>query len=222
MVKFIDRMFPKESPLDLMILHGEKIEEAVRFLKPAFDKFFDGVPPLDYSEKVDKLEKEADNIKYRIREVYSKLKYTYFGKSDIFMIVHEMDKIIDTIDDILKLLLMNRVENLDDLKELLEELTENVVLTVEEMVDALKELKLVVESDFAPKEIEKEKAEAEEVEKEETKTDVNTVTLGKYLFSKKYEINPVDLIFFMELSKLLSKIANYAENVVERISLIIR
>jgi len=132
-----------------------------------------------------------------------------------------MDKIIDTIDDILKLLLMNRVENLDDIKELLEELVENVVLTVEEMVDALKELRLVVESDFAPKEIEKEKAEAEEVEKEETKTDVNTVTLGKYLFSKKYEINPVDLIFFMELSKLLSKIANYAENVVERISLII-
>ncbi len=222
MVRFIDRMFPKESPLDLMILHGEKIEEAVRFLKPAFDKFFEGEPPTDYSEKVDKLEKEADNIKYRIREVYSKLKYTYFEKSDIFIIVHEMDKIIDTIDDILKLLLMNRIEKFDDIKEPLGELVKNTALTVEEMVDALRELKLVVESDFAPKEVEKEKVEAEEVEKEETRTDINTVTLGKHLFSKKYEINPVDLIFFMELSKLLSKIANYAENVVERINLIIR
>ena len=108
----------------------------------------------------------------------------------------------------------------EDIKAPVQELTDTVGKSVEHMDAIIQELKTVVESGFAPKEIEKEDQGVETVEAEERSSDKLGLELGKKLFAKKNEMNPVDIMFLNNVVILLMRIEDRARNVVERIRMI--
>lgn len=223
MKRFIDRLFPEVSPTKLLSEHAEYCMKAGTIVPQILDDYFNGKDIMQYSKEIDEFESSADEIKTRLREIYTKLRWSYFDRIDALEIIHNQDSIIDAVDDFVKILTMNKVD------ECPEEVIEKIKLMGDYVADVIKfmkvsvdELRTVVESDFSPNEINKEDNLTFDVEKDESKTDSLGIKIGKTLYSYKNKMNPVDILFLNSIVVLMMKIADRAENVVERIRMIIR
>ncbi|SHH38023.1 DUF47 domain-containing protein [Thermosipho atlanticus] len=223
MKRFIDRLFPEISPTKLLSKHADYCFQASKLIPEIISSYFQGKDILSFSEKIDEYESEADTIKVKLREIYTKLRWSYFDRIDALEIIHNQDAIIDAVDDFVKVLTMNKVENCPEkIQEKIKKLGNFVLESIKLMKSSVDELKFVVESDFAPEEISKEDDITYSVEADESSTDSLGIEIGKALFELKSEMNPVDIIFLNNIVILLMKISDKAENVVERIRMIIR
>ena len=154
--------------------------------------------------------------------ISSKLRWGYFSKPDISDLIHEQDALIDLTDDFTKMLTMNKVENCPaDIVEDIKELMKEAVDAVKVVMEAIDELQYVVESAFSPSELKHEEEETRKVEKDETATDASGIKIGKKLYALKNSMNPADVVYLNNLVIILMKIADNAENVVERINTIV-
>ncbi|MGB9614057.1 MAG: DUF47 domain-containing protein [Fervidobacterium sp.] len=221
MANIFNKLVPYKSPLELFIEHTNLCVQASEIMKEAIETYLSGEQIEEFSRRIDELEDKADKIKLQVREIYAKLKWTYFSKSDFLDVLHNVDSIMDLADDTLKMLTMNKVDNVpDDIKKDIENLATLVNQSVHSMNDAAKELRLIVESAFSPKEIEKEDEKTIVVEREEHSSDLLGIEIGKKLFAKKYEMNAVDLMFLNSVVILLMRIEDKAKNVVEKVRMI--
>lgn len=221
MANIFQRLIPYRSPLELLSEHSKLCVKAANLMYTAIEKYLNNIQVNELSKEIDGLEDNADQLKLQLRDIYSKLKWTYFNKSDFLDILHNVDSIIDLTDDVVKVLTINQVDPVpEDIKAPILELADAVRKSVEHMDITIQELKNVVESGFAPKEIEKEAKEIETVEAEERSSDKLGLELGKKLFAKKNEMNPVDIMFLNNVVILLMRIEDRARNVVERIRMI--
>ncbi|MDK2886372.1 MAG: uncharacterized protein PWP54_930 [Thermosipho sp. (in: thermotogales)] len=223
MKRFIDRLFPEVSPTKLLSEHAELCLKSGKLIPEILDSYFDGKDVLNFSNDIDKFESQADKVKTRLREIYTKLKWSYFDRIDALQIIHNQDSIIDAIDDFVKVLTMNQVENCpEEIVDKIKKLGNVVFESINLMKTSVDELKVVVESDFSPNEISKEDSITYSVEADESSTDQLGIEIGRLLFKQKNNLNPVDIIFLNNVVILLMKISDRAENVVERIRMIIR
>ncbi|ABV33126.1 MULTISPECIES: DUF47 domain-containing protein [Pseudothermotoga] len=222
MTRFIDKMFPKQSPLRLLYEHALLTKKVSQFIVPALKNYFEDLPVEKMSEEVDVLEDKADEIKILIRESYTKLKFVYFDRVDILTILHEEDGVIDAVDDFLKALMLNKVEKpvIAEIQNIMIELAESCSDAVEGMVKSVSDLLLLVESSFAPSVALEEDRTATRVESNESNTDKLSLIAGKKIFSLKNAIHPVDIYYLEKLIRLLTRIADHAENVAERVRMI--
>ncbi len=222
MANIFQRLIPYQSPLELLFKHATLCTEAAQIMKKSVSEYLDGATVDDKSAEIDALEHDADQIKLQIRELFNKLKWTYFSRVDFFELLHNMDSIIDTTDDVLKMLTMNTVENIpEDIKTDIRKLTSLVAESVQHMYESIEKLKMVAESAFAPKELENEDERVHVVEKEETSSDTIGIEIGRKLFKKKREMNPVDIMFLNNVVILLTHTEDKAKNVVEKVRMII-
>lgn len=224
MTRFIGKMFPKKSPVELLREHAQTTKKASEFILPTLEAFLsENTEALStISKRVDQLERNADDLKVQIRESYSKLKFVYFDRVDVLTILQQEDAVIDAIDDFAKYVMLNTLEkSLDEeLANLLFQLAGEASQAIDVMFKSVEGLILVVESSFSPKSLQDEEKEALEVEDLEASTDKTSIEIGKRLFSMKNSIHPVDLFFLEKVVRLLARIADHAENVVERIRMI--
>ncbi len=222
MTRFVGKMFPKQSPLKLLYEHAIVTHNAAQFIIPALNSYFDNQSIDQMCTQVDILEDKADELKVMIRESYSKLKFVYFDRVDILTILHEEDAVIDAVDDFLKSLTLNKLEKplTKDLKDLLFELAQNSFDSVHMMTMAVEDLLTLVESSFSPSIASEEDKLTAKVETDESRTDRVSLQLGKKIYSMKNSMHPVDLYFLEKLAGLLTRIADHAENVAERIRMI--
>jgi len=224
MTRFIGKMFPKKSPVELLREHAQTTKKASEFILPTLEAFLSENTEVlsTISKRVDQLERNADDLKVQIRESYSKLKFVYFDRVDVLTILQQEDAVIDAIDDFAKYVMLNTLEKpLDEeLANLLFQLAGEASRAIDVMFKSVEGLILVVESSFSPKSLQDEEKEALEVEDLEASTDKTSIEIGKRLFSMKNSIHPVDLFFLEKVVRLLARIADHAENVVERIRMI--
>lgn len=224
MTRFIGKMFPKKSPVELLREHAQTTKKASEFILPTLEAFLsENTEALStISKRVDQLERNADDLKVQIRESYSKLKFVYFDRVDVLTILQQEDAVIDAIDDFAKYVMLNTLEkSLDEkLTNLLFQLAGEASQAIDVMFKSVEGLILVVESSFSPKSLQDEEKEVLEVEDLEASTDKTSIEIGKRLFSMKNSIHPVDLFFLEKVVRLLARIADHAENVVERIRMI--
>ncbi len=218
MEKFIRRLFPKESPLELLVKLSEIGERAVSQLRLAVEDYFNGRDISSHGKVVDGLERDADKLKFEIRNIYKRIKWGYFDKSELDALVSSIEMIVDVADDILKLLQMNQVSFCPkDVSEGILNIAVEVERAVRELRMSAEELWKVVESGFSPSEYEKEEEMVSEVECEESSVDALGIKVGKKIFSLKEDLNPVDVMFLGRITTMLSQISDLAENAAERI-----
>ena len=222
-MKFIERLFPKDSPVDLMRRHALLAKEACDCLPDVLGKYFYEQAITEIGQKVDQLEHDADDIKVEIRKAYAELKYTYFDKVDALFILHKQDGIIDKADDVIKMLMMNQIKSLDHLiiKDVIA-LSHTVVESVTKMTQAVSNLRTVAESSFSKREITKEKEDLMSVERTESRSDDEAIALGKRVYAMKEKMNAVDVLFLQNIIITLAKIADRAESVAEKVRMLIK
>lgn len=206
-----------ESPSKLMIKHGMLVEEASDLLPLMWRAYISGDDISEYEQRVSLLEKEADEIKLKLRRLVHGRFLLRFSREDITEYIRIQDGVLDLIQDTAKMMSLNRPEIPPGLVNMFERLID----TTEEVVDLLKgailQLRRVLESDFAPNEVMKEEGISRRVDELETNVDVVVFDIGKWLFSHKDELHPLDAVFLRELALTVSHIADATENVVDKI-----
>jgi hypothetical protein len=215
---------PREGPLYYLNQHANKVSEAIKYLNKAVSDYFEDKSLKEYQVVIEKLEREADVIKAKLRSSYSKLKFVYFERQDLMALLHKQDSVIDGIDDVMKLLNMNKVESIKgtEIESMLKGLADSVTESVEVMIKTVKLLLTLVESSFSPYEVKKEADEIESIENFEFATDNESIALGKKLYSMKETLHPVDIYFLEKLTMTISDISDDAENVAEAILLLLK
>ncbi len=208
--------------MQLISKHSEICKRVASEMVRAMETYFQGGDLSPHEKVVDKLEDDSDDIKREIKEIYMKLKWSFFDRFETRKLISDQERIVDLVDDVLKLLMMNKVEDIpEDVKKMMMELARETEKAVEEMADVVENLSKVVESGFAPSELKAENEMTREVEREETKTDEIGKELGKRIFSLKNSMNPVDVMFLGRIVMMIMEVADLAENAAERIRMLI-
>ncbi len=222
MANIFNKLFSNQSPLVLLSQHANLCKRSTEVLQTAIKDYLDEKDVSNYTSIIHQLESEADTVKVELKKIYERMKWTYFSKIDLIDIAHNLDSVIDAADDVAKLLNMNKIERLDPIiKQKIIELSELTFKTVREVEVIIDELHEVAESVFSKSEISEEDKRVQEIESEERYTDKMGIEIGKLLFSKKNEMHPVDVLFMNNIVRMLMKISDRAENVAEKVQLLL-
>jgi len=214
----LNDLFPTETPIQQLIEHSELVEVAARLLPKLTDDYFAGADISSTVEEISSLESRADDVKFQIRKAINEKVRLPFGRTAIKDIIHSQDKIIDKIKDVARMMSLNRVSGLDEeAKTTFRELVTLNLDAITLLRHALKDLELLVRSSFARKVSDEEERDITEVERLEGRIDRLSLTMATWVYAHKNALHPVDLIFFNDLSRLMSKIADDTENTAERI-----
>jgi len=209
------KLFPQNTPLKLLIEQSLILEDAVKLLKPLFEAYFNNKDTATFARKIYIYESKADDVKFKIRKIFAKGVRIPFDKIDFLEYMNCQETLIDCTKDIAKKLSLNKVIAKEGIIRSFLELVDEVILLIDYLENAIRELKSVVYFSFSDKEKQCERKEINLVTKSESKIDKLAHQLGKQLYKEKKNMNAVDLIFIESLILELSKMGDEAENAAE-------
>ena len=222
-VTFFVKMFPKKAPIDLLLKHAEILEDLSKEIIPLVDDYLSGKDISVKVKDISRMESQADNFKFDLRKMLSKNIKTPFAVRDLLAYLSKQEKIIDYIEDIAKKLSLNQIDGLDE--EIIKDfkiLVEEVVRAINSLLVMINEIHKIMDSSFAEKYIKKEKKDRVKIEDIEGRVDKISLKIGKWIYSKKNELNPIDLVFFRELVLIFVKISDITENTAEQLQSILK
>ncbi|GAK59458.1 hypothetical protein U27_06443 [Candidatus Vecturithrix granuli] len=219
MKSVVTSLLPKETPLELMIAHGEILDEVSEVLEELTRSYFEHKDIAENVRFIAAKECDADAMKFKFRKMLDKNIKVPFPKQTFLYALHLQDDIIDMMEDIAKRMAMNYLDFPleDEVQKDFMQLVREVQSIIKYLEQAIRELKQVFASSFAKRERKKEEKEIIRVENVESCIDTLTLKLGKWAYSKKNEYNALDLIFFNDLTLIFAKIGDKAENLAEMI-----
>lgn len=209
-------LFPQDAPLKLLIQHAEILDELAKLLVPLTEKYFKGDDISETVAYICKREHEADEVKFKLRNVLKSSVKIPFAIKGMLDYLHYQDDLIDAIEDIALKMSMNRVEGFDDtIKAKFIEIVKQVELSMDLLQDMVCDLKKILDSSFASKVMQREERDYAEIDRIENVVDELSIEIGKWIYSKKKELNPIDLLFFREMVEILTDMTDTAENTAE-------
>ncbi len=101
----------------------------------------------------------------------------------------------------------------------------SVVDEIEKMLDHFKKtvkyINVILDSDFSKNTISSEEKDIDEMKWFEKDIDNKLFAFGKWLYSQKEILHPVDFLYIRELILLLARIADVTQNVCDRVHILI-
>jgi len=222
-VAFFLKMFPKKAPIDLLLKHTKILEDLSKEIIPLIDDYINRREITEKVKNISIKESQADDLKFELRKLLSKNIKTPFAVRDLLTYLSKQEKIIDYIEDIAKKLSLNQIEGLDDviIKDF-KILVEEVVRAINSLLVMINEIHRIMDSSFAEKYVKKEKKDRVKIEDIEGRVDKISLKIGKWIYSKKNDLNPIDLVFFRELVLIFVKISDITENTAEQLQAILK
>ncbi len=212
------KLLPDETPLTLIKQHIELIDKSVNLLPGLIKDYFAGKDISETVHQISEMESQADEIKFQLRDLITQNVKIPFGRSDLKDYIHTQDNIIDGIEDVAKKLSLNQMEGIDESAQSdLLELVELNIRGIGYLKQAVEDLRKVVGSYFDSRASEQEAKDIVKVVRVEGDIDKLTLKLGHWIYSKKHQVNPIDLMFFRELVRILGKMADSTENAAEKL-----
>ncbi|KAF2956953.1 DUF47 family protein [Marinitoga sp. 38H-ov] len=214
-------MFQPFNPIEEVVKHALIVEEASDYLPELFKKYLNGEDIKDIVDKVDKLEDDADDIKRNFRQYLKKGHLYRFERADLLDFIDMQDKIIDLIEDVAKKMTFNRIDFDEEHKKMIYSVVDEIENMLDHFKKTVKYINIILESDFAKNTIKNQEDDIAEMKWFEKDVDNKLFEFGKWLYSQKDILHPIDFIFIRELVLLLSRIADVTQNVCDRIHILI-
>jgi predicted phosphate transport protein (TIGR00153 family) len=216
------RLFAK-SPFGPMQEHMRVVEACVQELVPLLGALADD--DLDtvraHKATVFELERKADDLKQSIRSALPSALLMPVARRDLLDLLASQDAVADAAQDAAGLLAMGRLRVFPALDEPLREYCDQVVATVGQarvLTDRLDEL---LEVGFRGREVDQLLEGIDAVSAAESVTDEQGVALVQILFEHEDEMGPLSVVFWYELVRTLGHVADEAENVGDRLRLLV-
>lgn len=201
------------SPMGPLYEHMMRVMDCLTELKPLMTKFIkeDFQSLKSQSRKISKFEHKADQIKDEIKVSLTKSFISAINRSDILTLLKEQDAIADSCEALANLLVVRNTHVPTSVSKPLMFLTDKVVQSVSLLCEANKEIeKSMRKENHAQRKklIDKIK----QIQKTEWETDELQLKIHQQIFSIEDELDPVTIIFLMDVVRKLGWIADHAEN----------
>jgi len=201
------------SPMGPLYEHMLRVMDCLTELKPLMNKFVkeDFSSLKAQSRKISKFEHKADQIKDEIKISLTKSFISATNRSDILALLKEQDAIADSCEALSHLLAIRNTRVHPTLSKPLLNLTEKVMHSVTLLCEANKEIeKSIRKENHAQRKKLLEKIK--QIQKTEWETDEIQLKIHEQIFSVEREIDPITIVFLMDVVKKLGWIADHAEN----------
>lgn len=211
------------SPFGPLQAHMEKVWECVKRVKPCFDAVLagdrDGAERI--TQEICRLESEADRIKDDIRSNLPKSLFLPIDRRDLLEILHLQDSLADLSQDVVVSLGLREANLHQDLREPLDQLLTEVTKVCENASRIIAEIDELVETSFGGHEARKVLEMVESLNAEETVTDELGIAIARKLFTLEKEMSAVDIMMFFRVFRQIGELANIAEQIGNRLRLLI-
>jgi predicted phosphate transport protein (TIGR00153 family) len=210
------------SPIRPMQQHMRAAVACAREVLPLFEDMVAGrIETLHaHREKIDRLEHEADRIKNEIRSHLPKRLMLAVERRDMLEILDFQDSIADVAQDIAGLVDLRSMTVPEGLAEPLLDLVRRVIAACEFAQKVIDELDTLVETGFAGREVGRVEEMIVELSRIESETDELAERVQRRLFEMEEQLG-VGTVFWYEVINWVSRMADFAERVGNRLRLLI-
>lgn len=212
-----------KSPIRPMQQHMAVVETCAAKLGPLFEAVArgdrEGIATL--RDEIFALESEADGLKAEIRSFLPKRMMLPVDRRDLLDLLSSQDDIADAAQDVAGLVALRTMSVPDGLAEKIEALVARNVAAATQCRAVINELDELLATSFRGRAADKVLAMVDELAAIETETDVLGTEVVAGLFAAEKSLDPLDVVFWHKLIHMIGKIADQAENVGDRIRMLI-
>lgn len=210
-----------KSPFGPLQDHLAKIMDCVRLIPDLFRAIEkdDDEQIRVITEKVEKAEFEADQIKNQIRSDLPSTIFTPVDRTDLLDILRFQDRISDVAEDVAVLYRMKKLPFPESIRELFWKFLDQVMVTVEQYAKINGELDELVEASFGGAEAGKMVEMISVLSELEHEADLRQADLLQKLLTLEEELGALNIVLWMRIFQCVGDIANGAEKVGNRLRL---
>lgn len=211
------------SPIKPLQEHMYRVYMSIKHLSPLVEGMVSGDEKaiLAAQKEIIKGEHDADEMKHELRTHLPKGLFMPVDRRDILDVLLTQDKIVNQAKDIAGLIVSRNMQLPLEMNDGFLALTNRCIDTVRQSLDTINELDELVETGFRGLEVDRVEVMIEKLGVIETETDVLQDELRVILFKLEAELSPVDVIFTYRLIEWVGNIADNAERVGSRLSLML-
>ncbi len=212
-----------KSPFKPLNEHAEKVKQTVLKMDEAVRAYVEGdkakVEVL-YRE-ISEMEHEADNVKHAIREHLPSSLMMPVDRTDILTFLKQQDDVANSAEMVAQLLDMRMVPMPPAVKDIILKLEREVLVTVEEHVDAAGKITTLLDSAFAGRHVKEVQAVIDRVDSQKHNVDVIKLEAMKAVYEHERELGPIGVFHLIELVQEMGWVAGHAESASDRLRLIV-
>lgn len=210
------------SPFGPIQVHMEKSKECAEELLV----FLDAVIDNDWNnantsrEKIKALEKDADKLKAETRDLLPKGMFLFVPRGDLLDLIGLADEIPNTIKDISGLVYGRQIVIPSQISASFKEFASEAVEIVSTAALAVDQLSEVSRLAFGSRASDALKKIISKLDSLEAESDKSEVTVRRQLFDIEKDLPPVDVMFLYDVINKIGELADRAEQVGHRLTLI--
>lgn len=212
-----------KSPIKPIQEHMQVADQAAQlltsFMQAKIDDDWERAQEL-YQE-ISEIEQRADKLKRNVRRHLPKSLFLPVPRTDLLELVTIQDQVANYAKDIAGIILGRQMQFPEKLQKGLIEFTQACIATSSQALLAIQELDELLEVGFTGREVKLVESMIKEIDKLEARTDKQAIVLRGKLFKLEANLPPVDVMFYYEVIGLLGSLADSAEQVGDRLQILI-
>jgi predicted phosphate transport protein (TIGR00153 family) len=212
-----------KSPFRPMQEHMKAVAACVAQTVPLFEALRDGDREklLAAKDEIFRFEQKADDVKNEIRSRLPKGLFMPVDRRDLLDLLNAQDSIADTAQDVAGLLELRDMEIPEALKGKILPYVQRTLDAVTKCAEVINELDELVEMGFRGRAGERVEEMVDALNAIEGETDEMGMDLARTLFEHEDELKPLAVVFWYDQIQHIGDIADYAEDVGDRLRLLI-
>ncbi len=211
------------SPITPLQQHMYRVYMGIKHLTPLIEGMIDSDQEkiLAAQKEIVDGEHEADEMKKELRTRLPKGLFMPVDRRDVLDVLLRQDIIVNQAKDIATLIVGRNMQLPDEMKKPFLAYTSRCVDTVKQALHTINELDELVETGFRGLEVDRVEEMLTKLGSIESETDTMQEDLRQILFNLESTLSPVDVIFTYRLIDWVGNVADNAERVGSRLSLML-
>ncbi len=211
------------SPITPLQEHMYRVFKGIKHLIPLVEGMIenDSAKTLAAQKEISKGEHDADDMKKELRTHLPKGLFMPVDRRDVLDVLLRQDMIANQAKDIAALIVGRNMQLPEEMNAPFLAFTSRCVDAVKQALQTINELDELVETGFRGLEVDRVEEMLIELGNIESETDTMQENLRQMLFKLEKSLEPVDVIFTYRLIEWIGSVADNAERVGSRLSLML-
>ena len=201
----------------------DSVQECVRLVPELIDRLLaeDRAGLERLAKEISVLEGNADAAKNALRTKMPVRLFLPVDRRDLLRLIREIDAVANNAEDLGVLLTLRPYEVPDELRPLLREFVDGVMVVVDSAAELIGTMDELLGSSFGGKAAQTAMAKADEIGRLEHEADKLQDQCAKALFRAENTLSPVSIFMWTKVLNKIGSIANHAENIGDQFRLFV-
>lgn len=210
------------SPVRPIQEHMAKAQQCVVLLGEYLEATYqnDWVAAEQLQLKISGCEKEADELKYKVRINLPKSLLLPFARTDLLNLLNSQDKLANRCKDIAGLMLGRRMQVPESLHESMRTYYQQSLAASEQALKTINELDELLETGFSGREVEFVEKLLSELDEMEHQNDVTQIGIRAALLKLESALPPIDVMFLYKVIEQIGDVADTSQSIGNRLSIL--